>query len=110
MMYRLEIDKNFTEFIIKYYPDLYEDVKPIWYRTNIQLLKSMFISSSCDLKIYRELVRNISNKMIYILKENKLISLQEKLIAISAFLSINMTRNIIRVLLDLQKHYDVNLR
>ena len=62
------------------------------------------------LKIYRELVRNISNKMIYILKENKLISLQEKLIAISAFLSINMTRNIIRVLLDLQKPYDVNLR
>lgn len=110
MMYRLEIDKNFTEFIIKYYPDLYEDVKPIWYRTNIQLLKSMFISSSCDLKIYKELVRNISNKMIYILKENKLISLQEKLLAISAFLSINMTRNIIRVLLDLQKHYDANLR
>ncbi|WP_342985836.1 glycosyltransferase family 2 protein [Clostridium saudiense] len=98
MMYRLEIDKNLTEFIKVNYPMLIKDVYPIWYRTNIQLLISMYLSKYEDDELYKYIIDNIRKNIVYILKERNIINYKEKIIAVSSCISFNMMKEVLYII------------
>lgn len=103
MMYRLEVDKNLSEFVKNNYPDLYPYVEHVWYRTNIQLILKMQRALYDNKEIFDEIANNIRKNIFYILKPKNKISKSNKLVALLVSISPIIFKYLTRCIMKFKK-------